>query len=270
MTVRPVPFFSGALYARKSCFVYLPPSYEQQPDRSYPVVYLLHGMYGSESSWLQNGQAEQTLDRLIATGELRECIVVMPNDGGYGHGTFYLDWYDGSGNYEQYLLYDLLPFIDANFRTIPDRVFRMVGGLSMGGFGAFSLALRHPDVFGAAASLSGALGSASKLPYRDFSRSEWARMIGPQQGDYAKAHDLSLLSARRCQDALRPSLYFDCGRDDYLFALNEQFKRHLDEIGYPYRYAEYDGQHNWEYWTEHLPDMLRFFESCWSEVAPVG
>lgn len=265
MAVHPVPFFSGALFARKSCFVYLPPSYETS-DRTYPVVYLLHGMYGCESIWLTKGNAEHTLDHMIASGQLRECIVVMPNDGEYGHGTFYIDWYDGTGNFEQYLLYDLIPFIDANYRTVAARSHRVVGGLSMGGFGAFSLALRHPETFGAAASLSGALGSAGKLPYQDFSRSDWSRMIGPQAGEYAKQHDLSLLSEKRAAESVRPSLYFDCGKNDFLYPLNVMFRQHLQAIGYTHEYAEFEGEHNWDYWTEHLPDMLRFFEK-WFTVS---
>lgn len=261
MAVQPVPFFSGALFARKTCFVYLPPSYNDS-NQAYPVLYLLHGMYGGESDWLLKGNAEQTLDKLIADGELRECIVVMPNDGGYGHGTFYIDWFDGTGAFEQNIIYDLIPFIDANFRTIPERAYRMIGGLSMGGFGSFSLALRHPQLFGAAASLSGALGLASQLPYRDYSRSDWARMIGPLHGEYAKAYDLGQTSLQRKQENNTPALYFNCGTSDYLYPLNVSFRAHLNEIGYPYTYEEFDGEHNWAYWTDHLPAALRFFEKC--------
>lgn len=261
MSVQPVPFFSGALYARKSCFVYLPSSYEST-DREYPVVYLLHGMYGSESDWLLKGNAEATLNRMMQAGELGECIVVFPNDGGYGQGTFYIDWYDGTGNFEQYIVDDLVPFIDETFRTIKDKQYRYVGGLSMGGFGAFSLALRNPGVFGAAASLSGALGSLRLMPYPNFARSEFPRMFGPRHGERVQAHDQLLLTAALHASVDRPHLYFDCGKEDYLYEYNAAFNRHLDEIGYPHVYTEYLGEHNWAYWTEHLPDALRFFETC--------
>lgn len=258
MAVYPVPFFSGALFARKSCFVYLPASYDEG-ERAYPVIYLLHGMYGSESNWLVKGAAESTLDRMMASGELPECVVVMPNDGGYGLGTFYIDWYDGTGHYEQYIIHDLVPFIDANYRTIPERSHRLIAGLSMGGFGSFALALRNPELFGAAASLSGALGSAGELPYAEFSRSDWARMIGPQRGEYAKQHDLSLLSERCLSIDNRPALYMSCGKEDYLYPLNALFRQRLDRLGFPYEYEEFEGAHNWDYWTARLPDALRFF-----------
>ncbi|MCR8631824.1 alpha/beta hydrolase [Paenibacillus radicis (ex Xue et al. 2023)] len=258
MTVRPHPFFSGALFARKSCFVYLPEGYEDT-DQCYPVIYLLHGMYGSESHWLLKGNAEQTLDRMISTSQLRKSIVVMPNDGEYGLGTFYMDWYDGTGNFEQYFIYDLIPDIDKHYRTIKAAHSRAVCGLSMGGFGAFSLSLRNPGLFGAAASLSGALTSTAYVAER-FSRSDVARMIGPLQGPYAQEYDLQVCASKRVMDEQRPALYFDCGTEDFLYNTNADYHEHLNQIGYAHRYQQFPGEHNWKYWTEHLPDALSFIE----------
>ncbi|MDF2963813.1 MAG: putative esterase [Paenibacillus sp.] len=259
MSVRPHPFFSGALFARKSCFVYVPEGYDET-EQSYPVIYLLHGMHGCESSWLQKGNAEQTLDRMMASGLLRKSIVVMPNDGGYGQGTFYMDWYDGTGNFEEYFIYDLIPDIDKHYRTINDRRYRTVCGLSMGGFGAFSLALRNPGLFGAAASLSGVLSSTAYAA-DNFSRRDVGRMIGPVLGPYAQEHDLQLCASGRLLDPQKPALYFDCGTGDFLYQMNADYHRHLDTIGYEHTYQEFPGEHTWEYWTEHLPDALSFIES---------
>ncbi|MFE5317415.1 alpha/beta hydrolase [Paenibacillus sp. NPDC056579] len=259
MSVRPHPFFSGALYARKSCFVYVPEGYDQGEER-YPVIYLLHGMYQSESNWLLKGNAEQTLDRMMDEGTLRKCIVVMPNDGGYGTGTFYVNWYDGTGNFEDYMLYDLVGEIDKAFRTIPDREHRAVCGLSMGGFGAFSLALRNPEVFGAAVSLSGALTS-TELIGPQYARSDISRMIGPLNGPYAQSLDLQKLAEHRLHDAHPPALYFHCGTEDYLYSMNEAFHAHLNRIGYTHRYETYSGEHNWDYWTGHLARSLSFMDS---------
>lgn len=264
MSVRPHPFFSGALFARKSCFVYLPEDYESS-DRSYPVIYLLHGMYGSESHWLMKGSAEQTLDRMIAEGSLRPSIVVMPSDGGYGHGTFYMNWYNGAGSFEDYFIYDLIPEIDKSFRTLTDAVHRAVGGLSMGGFGAFSLALRHPHLFGAAASLSGALTSTEMIA-QQYSRTDVAQMIGPLHGPYAREHDLQLLASRRGQEQQRPALYFNCGTSDFLYGMNDSYAKHLQTIGYPFTYEQYAGEHTWDYWSEHLPDALAFIESQFAKA----
>jgi putative tributyrin esterase len=262
MSVRPHPFFSGALFARKSCFVYLPKGYEQT-DRRYPVIYLLHGLYGSESHWLLKGDAEQTLDRMIESGQLQPSIVVMASDGGYGHGTFYIDWYDGSGNFEQYFLYDLIPEIDRMYRSKADPVHRAVAGLSMGGFGAFSLALRNPGLFGAAVSFSGALISQSFV-MAQHSITEASRMIGPPHGPYALAYDLYQCADKRVADADKPQLYFSCGTSDDLYPLNAAYHHHLNAIGYEHTYEEHPGEHNWAYWSEHLADGLSFIGSCFN------
>jgi putative tributyrin esterase len=259
LSVRSHSFFSGALYARKSCFVYVPEGYEESEQR-YPVIYLLHGMYGSESHWLNKGSAEQTLDRMIGSGQLAPSIIVMPSDGGYGHGTFYMDWYDGTGNFEQYFLYDLVPEIDKQFRTIASFRHRVLCGLSMGGFGAFSLTLRNPDLFGAAASLSGALGSSAHIT-DSYVRSEVTRMIGPVLGPYAQEHDPQIMASLIMKDEQRPSLYVNCGRNDYLYAMNLDYHKYLQLIGYEHMYEEFEGEHTWEYWTEHLPDALKFLQS---------
>ncbi|WNQ11839.1 alpha/beta hydrolase family protein [Paenibacillus aurantius] len=263
MSLVPVPFFSSTLFRRQTCFVYLPPGYESS-DQHYPTIYLLHGLYGSESDWTQKGGAEATLDRLLAAGELRECIVVMPNDGGYGHGTFYLDWYDGTGNFEQYITDDLVPFIDSHYRTLPAPESRAIGGLSMGGFGAFYLALRHPELFGAASSLSGAIGSPSLLSFKDYSRSEFPRMLGPVTGPYARERDLARLVEQRAKEGALPQLHFTCGTEDYLYPLSCGFKVHLEGLGVGHEYTEYPGAHTWDYWSEHLPETLRFMEKAFA------
>ncbi|UUZ79202.1 esterase family protein [Paenibacillus sp. P26] len=254
------------MYSRKVCNVYLPPSYHTSEDRRYPVIYLLHGLYGSEAHWSLKGDAEATLDGMIASGRLRESIVVMPSDGGYGQGTFYVNWYDGSGRFEDYFLYDLVPAIDREFRTIAMPARRAVCGLSMGGYGAFVLALRNPDVFGAASSIAGALTSTSQLT-DDLIRSEVCRMIGPVQGPYAKELDLHVLAARRVKEETKPALHFNCGISDSLYPLNLAYKAPLDQIGYEHEYMEFEGEHNWDYFGSHLPEALDFIERQFSASA---
>ncbi|MEK8128542.1 alpha/beta hydrolase family protein [Paenibacillus filicis] len=259
MAIVPFSFFSGALYARKVCQVYVPAGYREAEDKRYPVVYLLHGVNGDETSWTVKGAAESTLDVLIASGELTESIVVMPNDGGYGHGTFYANWYDGTGRFEDYILYDLIPAIDREFRTIADRTKRSVAGLSMGGYGAFVLALRNPEIFGAAASIAGALMSAAMLTPQEL-RSDILRIMGPVHGPYAKQLDVHVLAAQRIREELRPALHFNCGREDFLFPANQAFQELLNQLGYEHEYMEFEGSHQWSYFGEHLPDALRYLE----------
>lgn len=259
MQLKAFPFFSGALYSRKIANVLLPPSYAASENQRYPVVYLLHGLYGHEASWLLKGKAEETISGMMKDGSLRECIVVMPSDGGYGHGTFYINWYDGTGRFEDYFLYDLIPAIDREYRTIPSPSRRAVCGLSMGGYGAFVLTLRNPDVFGAAASISGALASVH-LMTEPLLRTEICRIIGPVHGPYAREHDVHVLANRCMGQAERPALHFNCGTSDDLFPLNQVFGTLLNHLGYPHEYLEYEGEHNWDYFSSHLPDALRFVE----------
>lgn len=254
MNVIPHTFYSGALNGRRTCYVYLPKDYEHS-DRRYPVIYLLHGRGGSETDWYYKGQAVQAVEQLNASGKLRDVIVVMPNDGGYDRGTFYVDWYDGSGHFEQYIAYDLLNEIDREFRTLATRQARVIGGFSMGGYGSFMLALRHPDKFGAAASLSGVLGKPDDYPIW-----ERARMFGPAGGPYEREYNLSWLAEQSDSYSSRPELFFNCGTEDALLDGNRYFHEWLTQLEYRHFYEEHPGEHNWEYVRTHLPEVLQFFE----------
>ncbi|HWB67846.1 MAG TPA: alpha/beta hydrolase family protein [Mycobacteriales bacterium] len=133
----------------------LPSGYADHPHRHYPVLYLFHGTSGRASDWLKMGQAEQ------ATAGL-PLIVVMPDAGFDGDGGgWFTNWYDahtklGPSRWETFHVHQLIPWVDANLRTVPDRAGRAIAGLSQGGFGSMSYAARHPDTFVSAASFSGA------------------------------------------------------------------------------------------------------------------
>ncbi len=254
MDAKPYLFYSCALNRRQVCYVHLPQGYEETDER-YPVVYLLHGRNGMELDWPVNGHAGETVAAMVRDGELRDVILVMPNDGGYGRGTFYANWYEGNEcKFEDYMVYDLVGFIDGTFRTIASRTARAIAGDSMGGYGSIMLALRHPDMFGAAASLSGNMQVMETLqPY------ETAPMFGPPNGPYARQYELSVLSQQRVHSPERPAIYFDCGADDFLFHTNLFFEKHLLDIGYPHTFNRFPGDHDWAYWAEHLRDALAFF-----------
>jgi len=260
-----VTLHSGALNRRINCAVYLPADYETSPDKRYPTVYLLHGLGGSELDWHFKGNAAETIAYLTRDGELTDAIFVMPSDGGYDRGTFYLDWYDGSGNFGQYFIHDLVPFIDRRFRTFADREHRGIAGLSMGGFGAFLLALRNPKLFGAAASISGALAlmpdyeAMALTPAWHPSNS--ARLVGPLEGPYSEAHNLAALAVKALAGANYPALYFDCGTEDYLYAANKWFQDELDKCGYPHRFESFSGEHDWHYFSTRLEKALRFLNA---------
>jgi enterochelin esterase family protein len=139
--------------------VYLPPSYESNSSRRYPVVYLLHGFTGNSEMWLNvntfySPSVPQRYEKLIRSGTIGEMILVFPD--GYNRlgGSQYLNS-PVTGNYEDFLIKDLIPYIDSKYRTIANREGRSVVGKSSGGYGSIRLAMRHPEVFSAAGSHAG-------------------------------------------------------------------------------------------------------------------
>ncbi|MDP5219895.1 alpha/beta fold hydrolase [Ruegeria sp. 2205SS24-7] len=137
----------------QSAAIYLPPSYDQQPDSHFPVVYLLHGIFDDYGVWTENFGVPTILDRLIGAGQIPEVIVVMPNGGNKYGGGFYRNS-PVSGNWADYIADDLVGEVDARFRTIPDDAGRAVVGHSMGGYGALHLAMTRPGVFSVVWALS--------------------------------------------------------------------------------------------------------------------
>src|SRR4051812_15805825 len=151
---RDVRVASAALGRPVDIRILLPRAYRRHAHRRYPVLYLFHGTSGRASDWVNFGHAE-------ATTAGRPLIVVMPDAGFDGDGGgWFTDWYNGGRGgppaWETFHVDQVVPWVDANLRTVRARGGRAIAGLSQGGFGALSYAARHPDLFGAAASFSGA------------------------------------------------------------------------------------------------------------------
>lgn len=146
-------FYCQAMQEQRSFEIYLPPSYDHAPDRSYPVLYLLHGDGGRITDWAAFG-LQLKMDQAIADG-MPEMIVVMPDGSGhFGDETDWANRADGTDRIEDQVL-ELVTFIDQTYRTRSDRSNRFIGGLSAGGFGALNIALHRPDLFSVAMSFSG-------------------------------------------------------------------------------------------------------------------
>lgn len=131
--------------------IYLPPSYLYS-NLHYPVVYFLPG-FGSASDGSNDFFHIEDLTSLMSNGQIKEMIIVVPNGTNVLHGSFYVNS-PVTGNWEDFITKDVVDYIDSNYRTIPTPEGRGIGGHSMGGFGAFNLAMHHPDIFGASYSLS--------------------------------------------------------------------------------------------------------------------
>jgi S-formylglutathione hydrolase FrmB len=287
-------FHSDSLGVDKRYRFWLPAGYDAGDER-FPVIYYLHGLGGNEDDWLLGGKLDQAADRL----ELR-AIVVMPD----GDASFYanskrpgdydaclrepLERYFGrrepaeqfcvrEPRYEDYLVNDLIKHVDATYRTIADRRARGIAGLSMGGFGALSLAMRHPDVYAAAASHSGvvALFYAGPHPYQpdhvqllgDVGR--WGEKVGPI-GDLVRgilgpdpadwrARDPATLAAQLPDGKL--ALYVDCGTEDD-FRLHDS-AAYLHDVmrnaKVSHQFALLPGRHRFDFWRARVSNSLAFF-----------
>ncbi len=216
-------------------------------DGPFPVLYLLHGLSDDHTAWTRRTSLERYVGGL-------PLIVVMPN----GERSFYTDAVDRPlAAYETHLTQDIVGFVDRTFRTIPTRAGRVTAGLSMGGYGALKLALKHPDLFCAAVSHSGAVD----VGRRDFSGDDnWAREWRPIFGAKPEGGMDDLFALAPGLDLANiPALRIDCGVDDFLIESNRAFDAHLTKLGVAHEYAEHAGEHNWNYWNRHILDTLAFF-----------
>jgi S-formylglutathione hydrolase FrmB len=221
--------------------------YPEQLPGPFPVLYLLHGLSDDHTAWVRRTSLERYCEGL-------PLIVVCPN----GERSFYTDAVaKPNTSFETLIVRDLVGWVDATMRTIPRREGRVVEGLSMGGYGALKLALKHPDMFCAAVSHSGVPGGAShdQNP-KDPWQKEWVPIFGrhPQGGP----NDVYAL-AKKCPRDLLPALRIDCGKQDFLIEDNRKFHRHLTKLRIPHEYAESTGAHTWEYWDREVRNALKFF-----------
>jgi S-formylglutathione hydrolase FrmB len=287
-------FHSAALGVDKAVVVYLPRGYDSQPARRWPVFYYLHGLGGNETNWVKHGKLDAAADQLGLA-----AIVVMPD----GDDGFYIDsrapidydqcMKDGTGlflpdreprdttcvrarSYETYIAKDLVGWVDGRYRTIARRGGRAVAGLSMGGFGAMELALRHPDEFATAASHSGAVALLYRGP-RPFAPgktelftdvSGWAtaagaigawvqKLFGDDIADW-KAHDVVELAGKLGPGKV--ALYFDCGSEDD-FALHDNVQYVHEALGA--RHIEHafflgPGKHDFAFWSVRVSSSMAF------------
>src|SRR4030095_10841722 len=156
----PAPSLKGNLLGdptEQTIAVYLPPSYEASPTKRFPSLDLLHGFTAKHQAWTTNGYQGMSLqplmDEMIKSGKVQEMIVVAPNGWNAYKGAFYTNS-SVNGNWEDYIYRDLVQTVDAKYRTVARPESRGIAGHSMGGYGALTLAMKHPDVFGAVYALS--------------------------------------------------------------------------------------------------------------------
>jgi len=229
--------------ARREYITYLPPSYYTQPNREFPVIYLLHGFNGGSREWEPRDFGTK-LDELYTTGGLAESIVVMPD----ADSLWYVD-NDGGAPWRTMFINEMIPQVDAQYRTLATREYRGLSGVSMGGFGAYSLGLAYPDLFSSMASHMGALNLAPAQ----------VGVTSPGGPEAQSASPLTVVAAMSAEALGRYDYYFDaCEFDDYRF---DDAARTLDTLltdkGIEHTYALYpEGRHNDACWVPRIADSF--------------
>jgi putative tributyrin esterase len=297
-TVRTDTLWAQSLGVKKSLTVYLPPSYGRGTQR-YPLLVLLHGKSGNERDWINAGTLHRIMDSLVAAGG-KEAIIAMPDgdDGWYTTwatlpdagcaadtvrrepaASFCVPW----PHYDDYVAHDVVSYMDRSYRTRGTRDSRGIAGLSMGGYGAITLALAYPDVFAAASSHSGVLSPRLRLGALPTNPDRYARttaelatgarhlwpnlraVFGTDTLAW-RGRDPAVLAERlaaRVQrgEAAWPALRFDIGVDDTWLPHNRDFDASLTRLGVVHEYREYPGAHTWGYWREHVRESVAFLLS---------
>ena len=260
--------------------VLVPAGYDANPQRRYPVLYLLHGSFDDYRSWTDKGDAEKITAGL-------QAIVVMPDN---GNGGWYTDWFrPGPPRWETFHIGQLLPWIDEHYRTIPTRGERAVAGLSMGGFGAMSYAARHPDLFSWAAAFSGAVDIVNNAPVVgviDLEAPADGGKPGDQFGDRVlnednwRAHNPWDLASNLRNTTLRldtgngqPGPY-DQGKltpdliEQQVHEMNVSLHDKLSSLHIPVAWDDYGpGTHSWPYWQRDLRQALPSLEDSFAHPA---
>jgi len=238
--------------------IILPPSFDADKLRQFPILYFLHGLGDNEQSFIHTGAWNVTED-LRERNEIKEFLIATP----YGGASFYINSKDRKLRYEDFLLQEFFPFIEKRYRAAPGRTHRAIAGISMGGYGALHLAFRHPQLFSSVGAHSAAL--IEKLPVflGPTPNSRRSQVLGEVFGtppDEAFWQRNSPLTLARTADLHGLKIYFDCGdQDDYGFdAGTTALDKILNSRNVPHEYHLYPGRHDPVYFGEHLPASLEF------------
>jgi enterochelin esterase-like enzyme len=245
-------FFSPTLGREIPYGIYLPPNYQVDTNRRYPVLYLLHGAPTNYTEWAQLGLAD-VFDELIANGRIQPFIVVFVE----GEGSYYFNHQDGPA-WGDYVARDVVQYIDATERTLPDPASRAIGGLSMGGLGALQLGLNYRDVFGIIGAHGPALWSADEHP----------DVLGSP--DYYAQYDPRELARTAERQPL--ATWLDVPSQDPWLERDNELRKTFEDRGWTLVFEIYEGEHKSEYWYSHIPDYLAFYSEnlSFGPVATIG
>ena len=242
--------------------IFLPSDYYTS-ERAYPVTYLLHGYGDADDGWIQFGEVNRLADDAIKAGKIPPMIIVTPD----GFTSFYINAADGSFNYEDFFIKELIPHIEKTYKVKAEKRFRGIAGLSMGGYGSLLYALKYPNLFAAAAPLSAAIWTPDQI--KEMSKSQFdgyfINSIGKNLMGAARLtptwlanSPLGLIEKKTQEEISSVRYWIDCGDDDFLTIGNAQLHIALTNKNVPHEFRMRDGAHNWTYWRTGIIDALAF------------
>jgi len=254
---------STILKSERKFAIYLPPDYETS-QRSYPVLYLLHGAGDDQTGWIQFGEVLRIADNTIREGKATPMIIVMP-DANTGQRGYFND-IKGEWRYEDFFFEELIPYVEKTYRIKNEKRYRAVAGLSMGGGGSFMYALHHPEMFSSACPLSAYIGplSIEQFKKRNIKNNEsYADSV--IQNYYEHHNALSLINKITEKQIKDVRWFIDCGDDDFLYEGNSLAHIAMRKKEIPHEFRIRDGGHSWTYWRKSLPVVLEFVSDAFHQ-----
>ena len=236
--------------------IYLPAGYDQQADKAYPVVYLLHGLTDTYTAWAERGHMKDVVDELIISGEAARMVIIMPNAGDPDSRNVWNGYFNQAGHrYEDFFFGELIPQLEARFHIKGDKQHRAIMGLSMGGGGSTVYCQRHPDMFSSCYAMSAWLDNDE--PWSENTEDKLYKVC-------QSVHDHSAIAfIENADDATLEKLrtvkwFIDCGDDDFLLDLSLKLYQEMRNRGVKAELRVRDGWHCWEYWHQALRLSLPF------------
>jgi len=256
-------FKSEILDGDRNYAVYLPPDYEIS-DRSYPVLYLLHGGGDDQTGWVQFGEVLHIADKAIKEGKATPMVIIMPDAN-----TGVRGYFNTPGNewrYEDFFFEELVPYVESTYRIKGEKRYRAVAGLSMGGGGSFMYALHRPDMFSSSCPLSASTGSLSFEAFKErYARRGRDYDESVLREYYEKHSALSLIENTDPEKIKSVRWYIDCGDDDFLYEGNSLVHIAMRKKEIPHEFRVRNGGHTWTYWRESLPEVLQFVSQAFHQ-----
>lgn len=235
--------------------VYLPKSYETEPTREYPVLYLLHGGGGCWKDWAQTGNVVSIANQLMAARDSREMIIVMPDAG-----TTLMTYFNGSTwNFEDHFFDEFMPVVETRYRIRKEKGARAVAGLSMGGQGSVMYACHRPDVFSVVYAMSAYLYPSPISMYN--TEDPVHKEIRKRVADNDAVQYIQNLTEEQARELRSIVWLIDCGDDDFTYKANVEFSLAMKEKKIPLQVRIYDGTHSWAYWRASLRKALVFISA---------